>query len=86
MITIATEDGQTYAVETDANIEIENLKALLEADCGVPPESQDLFYNARPLDDPKRTLASFGVANDDLILLKDRRRLSQSVAHDSDSM
>lgn len=73
MITIITEDDQTYPVDVDATIEVENLKALLEADTSVPTSSQQLFHNGKLLSDDKRTLSSYGVTADDLVILRDAR-------------
>lgn len=37
---------------------------------GIPSGSQTLFYAGRPLSDQKATLNSFGVSEDDMLLVK----------------
>ncbi|KAJ1034554.1 hypothetical protein NDA18_001410 [Ustilago nuda] len=74
MITVITEDGRTFPIDVDASIELENLKALLEADSTIPTDQQHLFHSGKPLHDDKATLSSLGVANDDLLILRDRRQ------------
>ncbi|PWZ03361.1 hypothetical protein BCV70DRAFT_204151 [Testicularia cyperi] len=74
MITVITEDDQTFPVDVDASIELENLKALLEVDSNVPAAEQQLLFGGQPLSDDKATLSSLGVQNDDLLVLRDRRR------------
>ena len=73
MITVITEDDRTFPIDVDASIELENLKALLEVDSNIPADQQQLLYGGKPLNDVKATLASCGVNNDDLLILKDRR-------------
>lgn len=43
---------------------------VLFVQSGIPSGSQTLFYAGRPLSDLKATLNSFGVAEDDMILVK----------------
>lgn len=78
MITVITEDGRTFPIDVDASIELENLKALLEADSTIPTDQQHLLHSGKPLHDDKATLSSLGVANDDLLILRDRRQSPSS--------
>ncbi|KAJ9477411.1 DNA damage-inducible protein 1 [Pseudozyma hubeiensis] len=74
MITVITEDDRTFPIDVDASIELENLKALLEVDSNIPAEQQQLLHSGKPLNDGKATLASCGVQNDDLLILRDARQ------------
>ncbi len=76
MITVIAEDDRTFPIDVDASIELENLKALLEADSDIPADQQQLLHRGRPLNDVKATLASFGVQNDDMLILRDRRQIA----------
>ncbi|SOV02611.1 related to DNA-damage inducible protein 2 [Ustilago sp. UG-2017a] len=78
MITVITEDDRTFSIDVDASIELENLKALLEADSTIPTDQQHLLHSGKPLHDDKATLSSLGVANDDLLILRDRRQSPSS--------
>ncbi|KAN0061894.1 DNA damage-inducible protein 1 [Thecaphora frezii] len=73
MITIVTENDQTFPVDVDASIELENLKALIEADTSIPAASQQLYSNGTLLSDDKKTLSAYGVGSDDLVVLRDTR-------------
>ncbi|SNX82729.1 related to DNA-damage inducible protein 2 [Melanopsichium pennsylvanicum] len=84
MITVITESDQTFPIDVDATIELENLSALLEVDSSIPAQHQQLLHKGNPLNEPKATLASLGVSNDDLLILRDRRLVaSHSVSHPS---
>lgn len=37
---------------------------------GIPPEQQELVHNGRVLDEAKKLLQEYGVAQDDLILMQ----------------
>lgn len=81
MITVITEDDRTFPIDVDASIELENLQALLEVDSDIPADQQQLLHKGKPLNDVKATLASNGVQNDDLLILRDRRLIaSRSVS------
>lgn len=83
MITVITEDDRTFPIDVDASIELENLKALLEVDSNIPADHQQLLHGGKPLNDAKATLASCGVQNDDLLVLRDRRQASSSSSTNS---
>ena len=80
MITVITEDDRTFPIDVDASIEVENLKALLEADSAIPVDHQQLLHAGKPLTDLKATLASCGVHNDDLLILRDHRHAAASTS------
>ncbi|KAG9030357.1 DNA damage-inducible protein 1 [Tulasnella sp. JGI-2019a] len=68
-LTFVTDLGQTYVIEVDPQMELENIMALLEADSEYRVEEQSISYEGRELSDPKATLASFGINGDEAMLL-----------------
>lgn len=74
MLTVVDATQNTYAIDTDASIEVENFKAIVEADTNVPADHQVLRHLNQTLEEGQRTLASYGVQNGDLILLSDARQ------------
>ncbi|KAF9906914.1 DNA damage-inducible protein 1 [Linnemannia zychae] len=74
-VSILTDQGDLHTIEVDSQMELENIKALLEADCNIPVEEQALFHNEIELQDPKSTLEGNNVAADDILTL--RRRIKK---------
>ncbi|KEI42539.1 uncharacterized protein L969DRAFT_14732 [Mixia osmundae IAM 14324] len=79
---VVTEEGDNYSLDVDAEMEIENLSALLEAESGVSTEAQILYFGQNELRSPQATLKSVGVKQDDMILMRrnDRATASTSIA------
>lgn len=77
MITVVTEDDRTFPMDVDVSIELENLKALIEADSSIAAADQQLMYRGAILADEQATLASLGVQNDDILLLRNSRHSQQ---------
>ncbi|KAG0040244.1 DNA damage-inducible protein 1 [Podila clonocystis] len=73
-VSILTEAGDLHHLEFDSQMEIENIKALLEADCNIPAEEQLIFHNDKELHDPKSTLEANNVAQDDILTLRRRTK------------
>ncbi|CAG8538009.1 7893_t:CDS:10 [Ambispora leptoticha] len=69
-IAITTETGELHNVEVDSQIELENVKALIEAETGISTSDQILLYNGKELPDQKKTLEQYGVIQDSVLLLK----------------
>ncbi|CAO3661682.1 unnamed protein product [Umbelopsis ramanniana] len=55
-------------------MEIENLRALLEAETNIEVAEQMLFYNGNELVDPQKTLQQYGIGQDDIVLLRRKRQ------------
>ncbi|KAF9584451.1 DNA damage-inducible protein 1 [Lunasporangiospora selenospora] len=68
-ISILTESGDIHTIEVDSQMELENIKALLEADCNIPADEQILLHNEVELSDPKSTLEGNKVVQDDILTL-----------------
>ncbi|KAF9353298.1 DNA damage-inducible protein 1 [Mortierella sp. AD094] len=73
-VSILTDTGDIHTIEVDSQMELENIKALLEADCNIPAEDQVLIHNNVELQDPKSTLEANNVAPDDILTLQRRSK------------
>ncbi|KAJ3262611.1 DNA damage-inducible protein 1 [Boothiomyces macroporosus] len=76
-ITITTEDGQIHTLDVDQDMEILNLKALIEADMQFSTTSQQLYHNGNLLSNDKATIRNAGIAQDDILLV---RILAQAIS------
>ncbi|KAE8232159.1 hypothetical protein CF326_g2809 [Tilletia indica] len=76
MLTVVT-DNDALNIDADASITVETLKAIIEADTGIPADQQLLIFNTTTVDDPSKTLASYGYTDSDLLLLQQRRPQQQ---------
>lgn len=71
-LTFVTDLGQSYAVDIDPDMELENVMALLEAESSIPPGEQSISHNGRELTDPKATIRALGVGEHAMLLLRRR--------------
>ncbi|GAA6011339.1 hypothetical protein JCM11491_002750 [Sporobolomyces phaffii] len=72
LLTVATEDGNTFNLDLDGSMEVETLAALLEADSGIATAEQLLFFSGRQLTNPKDSLESYGIKSGDMLLLRQK--------------
>ncbi|CAG8597659.1 11143_t:CDS:10 [Scutellospora calospora] len=79
-IAVATAAGVIHNIEVDSQIELENLKALIESETEIPPADQILSYHGQELTDPKKTLEQYGVIENDMLLLT--KKPSQIIPRD----
>ncbi|KAF7328974.1 DNA damage-inducible v-SNARE binding protein [Mycena venus] len=88
-LTFVTDLGQSYSMDIDSGMELENVMALLEAESGIPVGEQSITYNGRDLGAPKSTLRELGVNEDNAMLLL-RRKVpnvaGRAVEQDSEMM
>ena len=70
-LTVTTEDDKIVSVEVDAETQVANLKAIIEAETDLPGATQVLVFNGRELVDAS-TLASSGVKDGDLLMVLKR--------------
>lgn len=63
-----TDGNQVNTFDVDSNEEVENIKALVEVEMGVPADRQQLLFNGIPMNDKDR-LNQKGVGENDLIYL-----------------
>ncbi|KAJ7098616.1 hypothetical protein B0H15DRAFT_797313 [Mycena belliarum] len=88
-LTFVTDLGQTFVIEIDPSMELENVMALLEAESGISVAEQSISYNGRDLGAPKATMRELGVNENNAMLLL-RRKVpnvaGRAVAQDSEMM
>ncbi|KAF8914366.1 hypothetical protein CPB84DRAFT_84380 [Gymnopilus junonius] len=72
-LTFVTDLGQTFVVEIDPNMELENVMALLEAESLIPVNEQAISYEGRELSNPKATMQELGVTGTNAMLLLRRK-------------
>nr|GAT46472.1 DNA damage-inducible v-SNARE binding protein [Mycena chlorophos] len=72
-LTFVTDLGQSFVIEIDADMELENVMALLEAESGIPVGEQSISYNGRDLSAPQSTLRALGVTENNAMLLLRRK-------------
>ena len=76
MLTVLDKLGQSVPLDVDTSIELENVKAILEAEFAIAPENQQILFLGRVLPDDKRTLASYGIKDGDLLVIHDTRTMN----------
>ncbi|KAI8070375.1 ubiquitin-related domain-containing protein [Gongronella butleri] len=79
-LTITTHGDDIYNVEVDTQMTLEDLKALLETECGQPPERQILYFNGNQLNEAKKTLEQYEIKDYDMLLLQTSRAMPSSSA------
>ncbi|XP_006004329.1 protein DDI1 homolog 2 isoform X2 [Latimeria chalumnae] len=67
----------TFSLEVDADFELQNFKALCEMESGIPAAESQIVYAETPLTDSRRSLASYGLRDGDVVILRQLER-SQS--------
>ncbi|KAJ8483003.1 hypothetical protein ONZ51_g4978 [Trametes cubensis] len=86
-LTFVTELGQSFVVEIDPNMELENVMALLEAESGIPVAEQSLSYEGRDLSNPKATMRESGVGDHAMLLLRRKVQVAgRAVEQDAEMM
>ncbi|KAH6914695.1 hypothetical protein BKA70DRAFT_553026 [Coprinopsis sp. MPI-PUGE-AT-0042] len=72
-LTFMNDTGQSFVVEIDENVELENVMALLEAESSIPASEQSISYNGRELSNPKATIKELGVQGPSAVLVLRRK-------------
>lgn len=67
-LTVVTLDDRVVNIDVDADEVIENVKAICEAETGIPISQQRLLHNGQTLQDGTR-LSAAGVSQGDLLML-----------------
>lgn len=76
MLTILDAEGNAVPFDVSVSIEIENLKALVEADLGIPTEQQAIHFQGKELVQGQETLESHGVKEGDLLLVNHKKSMN----------
>ncbi|KAG8926531.1 DNA damage-inducible protein 1 [Tulasnella sp. 418] len=69
-LTFVNDFGQSYSIEVDPQMQLEDIMALLEAESGIPINEQSISVEGRDLNDPKATLASLRIGDNAMLLLR----------------
>ncbi|KAF9450167.1 hypothetical protein P691DRAFT_497091 [Macrolepiota fuliginosa MF-IS2] len=77
-LTFLNDLGQTFVVDIDPGMELENVMALLEAETGIPASEQGISFEGRELTDPKKTIRDYGINGTQAMLML-RRKLGANV-------
>eukprot|EP00958_Prasinococcus_capsulatus_P027331 scaffold5393_cov376-Prasinococcus_capsulatus_cf.AAC.3 len=67
-LTVATHDDRVVSVDVDASESVENVKAILEVEVGVPLAQQRLIFNNQELQN-SAGLSTCGVKDGDVVML-----------------
>ncbi|XP_063033154.1 protein DDI1 homolog 2 isoform X1 [Melospiza melodia melodia] len=60
----------TFNLQVDADFELQNFRALCELESGIPAAESQIVYAERPLTDNNRSLASYGLKDGDVVILR----------------
>ncbi|TPX40576.1 hypothetical protein SeMB42_g04236 [Synchytrium endobioticum] len=69
-ITLTNEVGDLHNLEVDQAINVAALKALAEAEFGVPAARLSIMHNGVEITDGNKTIAELHVVNDDILFVK----------------
>uniref|UniRef100_K7FW99 Protein DDI1 homolog 2 n=1 Tax=Pelodiscus sinensis TaxID=13735 RepID=K7FW99_PELSI len=62
----------TFSLQVDADFELQNFRALCELESGIPAAESQIVYAERPLTDNHRSLASYGLKDGDVVILRQK--------------
>ncbi|XP_045107003.1 protein DDI1 homolog 2-like isoform X2 [Portunus trituberculatus] len=62
-------ETQTILLEVAEDLEMENFKALVEMEAGIPAKDMFVIFNAQQLSDDKKTLKDYGVKDGELLMV-----------------
>ncbi|XP_062486167.1 protein DDI1 homolog 2 isoform X2 [Pezoporus occidentalis] len=62
----------TFSLQVDADFELQNFRALCELESGIPASESQIVYAERPLTDNNRSLASYGLKDGDVVILRQK--------------
>ena len=71
-ITVTFEGESVFTLDISEDLEVENFKALMESESGLPASELVLSHNGSQLIDNKKTLGSYQVKDGDIILMQRR--------------
>ncbi|XP_030041705.1 protein DDI1 homolog 2 isoform X2 [Microcaecilia unicolor] len=70
----------TFSLEVDADFELQNFRALCELECGIPAAESQIIYAEVPLTDSHRSLASYGLKDGDVVILRQKENADAGLA------
>ena len=69
-VTATLEGNQIFNLDVSVDLELENLKALLEFEIGLSSSQIVIYHNGRALVEEKKTLNAYGIREGDVLLIK----------------
>jgi len=86
-LTFATDMGETFYLEIDPSLKLEDVMALLEAESKIPVAEQSISHEGRDLNRPTATIAELGVPDDAALLLRRKVNIAgRSAEQDAETM
>jgi len=70
-------DSGVFTFDVSEDLEIENFKAFVEVETGIPSAEIGLIFNGVPLVDLKKSLAQYGVKDGDMVVMDRIRQTRQ---------
>jgi DNA damage-inducible protein 1 len=70
-------DGEILSLDLPADLTVGDLKAFIQAETGVDPESQHLYFNNRPMRDNNQKIEAAGIKDGDMIAMVLRNNQAQ---------
>ncbi|KAL5527485.1 hypothetical protein ACEPAG_6276 [Sanghuangporus baumii] len=86
-LTFVNDMGQSFVIEIDPQMSLEDIMALLEAESGIPANEQSISLDGHDLNRPKATMVELGVGDDAVLVL--RRKITvagRSLEQDAEMM
>ncbi|KAM4871426.1 protein DDI1 homolog 2 isoform 2-T2 [Thomomys bottae] len=65
----------TFSLQVDADFELHNFRALCELESGIPAAESQIVHAERPLTDNHRSLASYGLKDGDVVILRQKENV-----------
>ncbi|KAB1268015.1 Protein DDI1-like protein 2 [Camelus dromedarius] len=72
----------TFSLQVDADFELHNFRALCELESGIPAAESQIVYAERPLTDNHRSLASYGLKDGDVVILRQKENADPRPSRD----
>jgi len=69
-LTVMTANDDIVTVDVTEDMELENFKALLEFESGVPANQMTLIWNMVPLTENKKSLKDYGIKDGDMVVIQ----------------
>ncbi|XP_074061029.1 protein DDI1 homolog 2-like [Macrotis lagotis] len=64
----------TFSIQVDRDFELYNFRVLCELESGIPAEEAQIVFAENTLEDNHRSLASYGLKDGDVVVLRQTRR------------
>lgn len=69
-LTVTTFRDDLFTLEVPEDIELENFKAYCEVESGLSASEITLVWNGNPLQDDKKSIRQYGIADGDMLFLQ----------------